>query len=189
MPCCGRGSRRFGPVDRSCGPADRPKKSMPLTSSGRVLNATRQLGAPDAPIAVGYRRRPDMLEHRLPSLCQTFNPNRRLYAVGRAHRGGLTSMRKIIGPALIVLTLAGCAVGGDLPGDSAWSRDYFKVAGKQTPVSSSPIRPSLDSRVHRRQGRARPCWSAHRRQQIGARSGPEDRILSDPGTGAKDRRT
>jgi hypothetical protein len=39
-------------------------------------------------------------------------------------------MRKIIGPALIVLFLAGCA-GGDLPGDSAWSRDYFKVTDKK----------------------------------------------------------
>ena len=45
-------------------------------------------------------------------------------------------MRKIIGAALIVLTLAGCAVGGgDLPGDSAWARDYFKVADKkQSPL-------------------------------------------------------
>jgi hypothetical protein len=43
------------------------------------------------------------------------------------------TVRKIIGPALIVLSLAGCAAGGDLPGDSAWSRDYFKVAGKQAP--------------------------------------------------------
>ncbi|MFZ0854555.1 MAG: hypothetical protein WAO08_35815 [Hyphomicrobiaceae bacterium] len=40
-------------------------------------------------------------------------------------------MGKIIGAALIVLTLAGCAVGGDLPGDSAWSRDYFKITDKK----------------------------------------------------------
>ena len=53
--------------------------------------------------------------------------------VGRAKSGGLITMRKIIGPALIVLTLAGCAVGGDLPGDSTWSRDYLKVSGKQAP--------------------------------------------------------
>jgi hypothetical protein len=38
-------------------------------------------------------------------------------------------MRKIIGAALIALCLAGCA-GGELPGDSAWSRDYFKVTDK-----------------------------------------------------------
>jgi hypothetical protein len=44
-------------------------------------------------------------------------------------------MRKIIGPVLIVLTLAGCAVGGELPGDSTWARDYFKVADKkQSPL-------------------------------------------------------
>jgi hypothetical protein len=43
------------------------------------------------------------------------------------------TMKKIIGPALIVLSLAGCAMGGDLPGDSAWSRDYLKVSGKQAP--------------------------------------------------------
>jgi hypothetical protein len=44
-------------------------------------------------------------------------------------------MRKFIGLALIVLTLAGCAVGGELPGDSAWARDYFKVADKkQSPL-------------------------------------------------------
>jgi len=42
-------------------------------------------------------------------------------------------MKKIIGLALIVLSLAGCAMGGDLPGDSAWSRDYLKVSGKQAP--------------------------------------------------------
>ena len=54
--------------------------------------------------------------------------------VGRAQTGGLMTMRKIIGPALIVLTLAGCAMGGgDLPGDSTWSRDYLKVSGKQAP--------------------------------------------------------
>ena len=35
-------------------------------------------------------------------------------------------MGKIIGAALIVLTLAGCAVGGDLPGDSAWSARLFQ---------------------------------------------------------------
>jgi hypothetical protein len=41
-------------------------------------------------------------------------------------------MTKIIGPALIVLFLAGCAMGaGDLPGDSAWSRDYFKITDKK----------------------------------------------------------
>jgi len=43
------------------------------------------------------------------------------------------TMRKIIGPVLIVLFLAECVVGGDLPGDSAWSRDYLKVSGKQAP--------------------------------------------------------
>ena len=51
--------------------------------------------------------------------------------IGRAQMRGTTTMRKIIGPVLIVLTLAGCAVGGDLPGDSAWSRDYFKVTDKK----------------------------------------------------------
>jgi hypothetical protein len=39
-------------------------------------------------------------------------------------------MRKIIGFALIVLSLAGCA-GGDLPGETGWSRDYFKVTDKK----------------------------------------------------------
>jgi outer membrane lipoprotein SlyB len=43
------------------------------------------------------------------------------------------TMRKIIGAALIVLSLAGCAMNGDLPGDSAWSRDYLKASGKQAP--------------------------------------------------------
>jgi hypothetical protein len=43
-------------------------------------------------------------------------------------------MRKLIGPALILLSLAGCA-GGDLPGDSAWSRDYFKVTDKKQSAS------------------------------------------------------
>jgi hypothetical protein len=42
-------------------------------------------------------------------------------------------MRKIIGSALIVFFLAGCALDGDVPGQSGWSRDYFKVAGKQAP--------------------------------------------------------
>jgi Prokaryotic membrane lipoprotein lipid attachment site len=41
------------------------------------------------------------------------------------------TMRKIIGPALIALLLAGCAVDGDLPGESGWSRDYFKVTDKK----------------------------------------------------------
>ena len=39
-------------------------------------------------------------------------------------------MRKIIGAALIVLSLAGCSPG-NLAGDSDWSRGYFKVADKE----------------------------------------------------------
>ena len=39
-------------------------------------------------------------------------------------------MRKIIGAALIVLSLAGCSPG-NLLGDSAWSRDYFNVTDKK----------------------------------------------------------
>jgi hypothetical protein len=55
--------------------------------------------------------------------------------IGRAQLWGTTTMRKFIGLALIVLTLAGCAVGGELPGDSAWARDYFKIADKkQSPL-------------------------------------------------------
>jgi hypothetical protein len=39
-------------------------------------------------------------------------------------------MRKMIGAALIVLFLAGCS-GAELPGDSAWSRDYWKITDKK----------------------------------------------------------
>ena len=39
-------------------------------------------------------------------------------------------MRKIIGAALIVLSLAGCW-GGNFPGDTAGSRDYFNVTDKK----------------------------------------------------------
>ena len=66
-------------------------------------------------------------------VCQTFDPNSRLYQRWTGSARGLMTMRKIIGPALIVLFLAGCAMGGDLPGDSAWSRDYLKTSGKQAP--------------------------------------------------------
>ena len=40
-------------------------------------------------------------------------------------------MRKIIGLALIVLSLGGCAMDGSIPGDSAWSRDYLKGPDKK----------------------------------------------------------
>jgi hypothetical protein len=51
--------------------------------------------------------------------------------IGRGSHEGLATMRKIIGSALIVLSLAGCAMNGDLPGESGWSRDYFKVTDKK----------------------------------------------------------
>jgi hypothetical protein len=39
-------------------------------------------------------------------------------------------MRKIIGAALIALSLAGCA-GGNLLEDSSWSRDFWKDIDKK----------------------------------------------------------
>ena len=50
--------------------------------------------------------------------------------IARGSHEGLTTMRKIIGAALIVLSLAGCSPG-NLLGDSDWSRGYFKVADKE----------------------------------------------------------
>ena len=52
-------------------------------------------------------------------------------AIGRAQIGGLRIMRRIIGLALIVLSLTGCAMDGTIPGDSAWSRDYLKGPDKK----------------------------------------------------------
>src|SRR5215510_9174796 len=62
--------------------------------------------------------------------CQTFDQNIRLYQHLAQIREALATMRKIIGTTLIVLSLAGCA-GGELPGDSAWSRDYWKIIDKK----------------------------------------------------------
>lgn len=40
-------------------------------------------------------------------------------------------MTKMIDAALIVLFIAGCS-GAELPGDSAWSRDYWKITDKKS---------------------------------------------------------
>jgi hypothetical protein len=40
------------------------------------------------------------------------------------------TMRKIIGAALIVFSLSGCA-GATLPGDSDWSREYWRISDKK----------------------------------------------------------
>jgi hypothetical protein len=83
---------------------------------------------------VAFSTRPEsMLERRLLVCVKHSTQMFGCINIGRAQMRGLMTVRKIIGPALIVLSLAGCAAGGDLPGDSAWSRDYFKVAGKQAP--------------------------------------------------------
>ena len=59
------------------------------------------------------------------------------------------TMRKMIGPALIVLSLAGCAAGWRSPRGQRLEPRLFQSHRKTGG-------PRL---VHRRQGRARPCWS------------------------------
>jgi hypothetical protein len=63
-------------------------------------------------------------------LRQTFDPNGGLYQLADQTRGRTMTMRKIIGAALIVFSLSGCA-GATLPGDSDWSREYWRISDKK----------------------------------------------------------
>ena len=87
------------------------QKGMPLRVD--LLRTATEMNRPEP----GSTNIATVIVHPPPKTCRVKHSTQMFgYSNVAGSIRGTYTMRKIIGPAVIVLTLAGCAMGGDLPG-------------------------------------------------------------------------